>query len=252
MKDNGTVSLKDRLIQSVQIVIFGLLTLALTVLTVLELIPTKTKGLQVKECFEVASFAVEKFGQIDCLINNAGIMPTANFSDHKIALDAWEACIDTNLKGTLHGICAVYDQMMKQKRGQIINVASIWGNYPIMGNAVYQATKAGIIYLTESLRQETQGIIKTTVVRPSGCPGTELGGSKVVNNTRSNMVTDPIRMKQTVAGELGDGYKDANSPQYFLINPDDLTNGIIYALNQPWGVSISDITVRATGEFLTL
>lgn len=62
MKDNGTVSLKDRLIQSVQIVIFGLLTLALTVLTVLELIPAKTKGLQVKECFEVASFAVDSTG----------------------------------------------------------------------------------------------------------------------------------------------------------------------------------------------
>ena len=63
MKENGTVTLKDRLIQSVQIVVFGLLALALTVLAMLELIPTQTKGLQVKERIEVASFAVDSTGR---------------------------------------------------------------------------------------------------------------------------------------------------------------------------------------------
>ena len=62
MKDNGTVSLKDRLIQSAQIAIFGLLALILIVLTVLELIPAQTKGLQVEDRLEVASFAVDATG----------------------------------------------------------------------------------------------------------------------------------------------------------------------------------------------
>ena len=62
MKENGAVTLKDRLIQSVQIAVFGLLALALTVLAVLEMIPTQGKGIQVEERLEVASFAVDSTG----------------------------------------------------------------------------------------------------------------------------------------------------------------------------------------------
>lgn len=70
-----------------------------------------------EDVFAMAKFAVDTYGCIDVLVNNAGTMPLANFAQHKEALKAWNTCIDTNLKGTLYGICAVYDQMIAQGRG---------------------------------------------------------------------------------------------------------------------------------------
>jgi NADP-dependent 3-hydroxy acid dehydrogenase YdfG len=66
----------------------------------------------------LAAFAVENYQAIDVLVNNAGIMPLAFFSDHAAAADAWDRCIDVNIKGVLHGISAVYDQMIAQGRAR--------------------------------------------------------------------------------------------------------------------------------------
>ncbi len=78
------------------------------------------------------------------MVNNAGAMPLAFFSDHGLAADAWERCIDINFEGLLNGITAVYDQMITQGRGQIVNISSIYGNFPNAGGAVYGATKAAV------------------------------------------------------------------------------------------------------------
>ncbi len=131
---------------------------------------------RIKEQVEnMAEFALDKFGAIDILINNAGTMPLAFFADHEKAYDAWERCLDINLKGTLNGICAVYDTMIQQGRGHIVNVSSIYVNYPVTGAGVYQATKTGIRYMSDSLRQEAQGKIKVTTVNPTGTLGIKLG-----------------------------------------------------------------------------
>ena len=70
---------------------------------------------------------------------------------------------------------AVHDVMIEQGRGHIVNLSSIYGNYPVSGAAVYGATKAAVNVLSESLRIESQGKIKVTNVRPTGVPAT--GGS---------------------------------------------------------------------------
>ena len=123
----------------------------------------------------LAEEAVKEFNAIDILINNAGIMPLAFYSDHQNAEDSWERCIDINIKGVLNGITSVHDQMIKQGEGHIVNLASIYGNYPTAGGGVYGATKAAVIFLSESLRIESQGKIKVTIVRPTGVPATNLG-----------------------------------------------------------------------------
>ena len=53
------------------------------------------------------------------MVNNAGTMPLAFWADHEAALDAWNRCIDINLKGIMNGIVAVHDQMISQGRGQV-------------------------------------------------------------------------------------------------------------------------------------
>src|SRR3954468_6907498 len=127
----------------------------------------------------LAARAVERFGAIDVMVNNAGVMPLAFFADHAEAYEAWIRCIDINFKGVVNGICAVHDQMLSKGRGHVVNISSIYANAGTAGSGVYSATKAAVAVLSDSLRVEAQGKIKVTVVRPTGVMGTGLAGGVV-------------------------------------------------------------------------
>ena len=71
----------------------------------------------------MAKFAVDTYGRIDVLVNDAGTMPLAYYSEHAIAMEAWEQSIATAINGTLYGIAAVYDQMIEQGQGHIVNIS---------------------------------------------------------------------------------------------------------------------------------
>ena len=200
-----------------------------------------------------ADRAVERFGAIDVMVNNAGIMPLAFFADHADAADAWSRCIDINLKGVIHGIAAVYDTMIRQGRGHVVNVSSIYGNYPVAGAGVYGATKAAVNVLSESLRQESQGKIKVTTIRPTGVPTTGLGAG-VINPAAIGGIlgTNEASFLETLGALLGENppteLTDPERIDYFALSPEQLADQIVYAIDQPWGVSISDLTVRASGD----
>lgn len=202
---------------------------------------------------QLVDFTVEAYGGVDVLVNNAGTMPLAFIADHRQAAQAWDRCIDINLKGVLNGIIAVHDQMIEQGRGHVVNFSSIYGNYPTVGSAVYGATKAAVNFLSEALRQESRGKIKVTNIRPTGVPATSLGSS-VVNKDAiagvlgANAADYRPKYGQVATGELPAEEMDSNSMSYWALSPEELVDQVVYAINQPWGVCISDITVRASAD----
>lgn len=201
--------------------------------------------------------AVDRYGAVDVMVNNAGTMPLAYFADHQQAYEAWARCIDVNLKGVLHGMIACFDQMVAQGRGHVVNLSSIYGNAATSGSGVYSATKAAVVVLTESLRLEAQGRIKTTVVRPTGVPATGLGSTMVNGDAAKGILgaaadTYFAELGAAFGGGAAPGKTDPDSVEYLAIAPEELAAAVVHCIDQPWGVNISDITVRATGEAYVL
>ena len=205
------------------------------------------------EVFNMVKYTVDTYGRVDVLVNNAGLMPLGFFAQHEQGLDKWEECIDVSIKGTLFGICAVYDQMMAQGQGQVINVSSIYSNYPIAGAGVYQVAKMGVQYLADSLRSECQGKIKVSTIKPTGFTRTGLMQTVVDPNAGSDIASDLIGIGEQYENMTGrPDYHDINSIRYCDPDPQILADNIVYLIDQPWGVNVSDITVRASGDFFAI
>jgi NADP-dependent 3-hydroxy acid dehydrogenase YdfG len=137
--------------------------------------------------------------------------------------------IDVNLKGVLYGIAAALPHMIAQKSGHIINVSSVGGHKVRPGSAVYAATKAGVLMISEGLRQEVKPYnIRTTVISP-GAIATELPDSI----TDSDM---PASIHQ---------YYEANA-----IPADAFARIVIFAMSQPQDVDVNEILFRPTQQAL--
>ena len=201
--------------------------------------------------------AVRRFGAVDVMVNNAGVMPLAFLADHAQAYEAWIRCIDINFKGVLNGIVAVHDQMLAQGRGHVVNISSIYANAGTAGSGVYSATKAAVATLSNSLRVESQGRIKVTIVRPTGVLGTGLAGGVINPGAAIGIVGQNNdryieRIMSQMGGTLDPALADADDIRYWAIEPEVVAEQVVHAIDQPWGVSIGDITIRATGEDFVL
>jgi NADP-dependent 3-hydroxy acid dehydrogenase YdfG len=211
----------------------------------------------IAEMRTLAGAAVDAFGAIDVMVNNAGIMPLAFYADHAAALEAWHRCIDVNFKGVLNGIVAVYDQMIAQGRGHVVNLSSIYGNFPVVGAAVYGATKAAVNFLSESLRVESRGRIKVTIIKPTGVPTTGLAGTVINQAAAVGIVAQNMADFMEMFGQIADGRfpaerLDPENIGYPSLAPEFIADAIVHAIDQPWGVSIGDVTVRASGDHFIL
>jgi NADP-dependent 3-hydroxy acid dehydrogenase YdfG len=171
--------------------------------------------------------AVQKYGRIDVMINNAGLMPQATLEQLKI--DEWDRMIDVNLKGVTYGIAAALPHMQRQKSGHFVNVSSVAGHKVGPGFAVYSATKFAVRALSEGLRQEVKPYnIRTTVISP-GAVATEL----------PNTVSDPA-----AAERLRGFYAEVAVPA------DSFARAVAFALSQPPEVDINEILYRPTKQEL--
>lgn len=170
--------------------------------------------------------AVDTYGTVDVLVNNAGIMPIAPLSLLKV--DEWDRMIDLNIKGVLYGIAAVLPHMKRQKSGHIINIASVFGIKVFApGGTVYCATKAAVRSLTEGLRTEVHGDgIRSTIISP-GAVDSELKAS-TSDETSSKMVNELF--------------------EAWAISSESIARAIAYAIDQPADVDINEIVVRPTAQ----
>jgi NADP-dependent 3-hydroxy acid dehydrogenase YdfG len=183
-----------------------------------------TRPEQVKALVDLA---VQSYGRLDVMINNAGIMPQAPLEQLKI--DEWDRMIDVNIKGVLYGIAAALPHMQRQKAGHFINVSSVAGHRVGPGFAVYAATKYGVRALSEGLRQEVKPYnIRTTVISP-GAVATEL----------PNTITD-----RTAAERVRAFYSQVAVPA------DSFARAVAFAISQPEEVDINEILYRPTRQEL--
>jgi NADP-dependent 3-hydroxy acid dehydrogenase YdfG len=170
--------------------------------------------------------AVQAYGRIDVMINNAGLMPQAPLE--RLKIDEWNRMIDVNIKGVLYGIAAALPHMQQQQAGHIINVSSVAGHKVGPGFAVYAATKHAVPALSEGLRQEVKPYnIRTTVISP-GAVDTEL----------PNSVTEP-----DIAEKVRKAYEIA-------IPAESFARAVAFALRQPEEVDVNEILFRPTRQEL--
>lgn len=207
-----------------------------------------TTDVTVKEQVErMARFAVATFGRIDVLVNNAGIMPHARFASNRT--DAWDRCIDINLKGPIYGITSVLETMYGQGYGQIVNVSSVYATATHTGAGVYAATKAGLRMISNALRAETRGRIKVSTIYPSGA-ATNLSSTVVDLEVASDYYGKHMAefMEQIASNPAAATQPNMDDPKAMLLSAEAIADAIIYCINQPKGITISDIMIRATNE----
>ena len=179
---------------------------------------------QVKKLVDAA---VQKFGRIDVMINNAGLMPSSPLE--RLKVDDWDRAIDVNIKGVLYGIAAALPHMKQQKAGHFINVSSVAGHKVTPNGAVYCATKHAVRALSEGLRTEVKPYnIRTTIISP-GAVATELPDS----------VTEP-----DIAERMHKFYKDVAIPA------DSFARAVAFAISQPEDVDVNEILFRPTRQEL--
>lgn len=175
----------------------------------------------------LVSLAKERFGRVDVLFANAGIMPGGNMSEMKVA--DWMAMVDINIKGVLNAMAAVLPPFIAQKGGHIVVTFSIAGTKSVPGNAVYSGTKHFVRAMLDSFRTESvlEGTnIRTTTIYP-GAIQTEL------LNTIAPLET------KTMVEEF---YKNVG------LQPEVIANAVLYAISQPDQVDVSDLAVRPSRE----
>ena len=167
-------------------------------------------------------FAKDKFGRIDVVVNNAGLMPLSKLEALKI--DEWNRMIDVNIRGVLHGIAAAFPTFKQQQSGQFVNLSSIGGHAVFPTAAVYCATKYAVWAISEGLRQESTDI-RVTIISP-GTTESELAST----------ITDPQ------AAQWTEEFRQS------VIPADAIARAIAFAIEQPEDVDVNEIIVRPIGQ----
>ena len=173
----------------------------------------------------LAKATKDAYGRIDVLVNNAGLMPLSPLAETKV--NEWEKMVDVNIKGVLYNIAAVMPVMLQQESGHIVNISSVAGHKVFPAGAVYCATKFAVKALSEGVRLESDGKIRSTNISP-GAVDTEL--------------TNTISHDETA--------KNVDQLYGVAIDADAIARAITFAIAQPEDVDINEMIIRPTKQEL--
>lgn len=183
------------------------------------------------EAIRVVDETVKTLGRLDTLINNAGVMLLGNIQGADT--DEWERMIDINLKGLLYVSHAALPHLLQaaadspRRVSDLINISSVAGRRARVGAGVYNATKFGVVAITESLRQEvTSKHVRISVVEP-GVVATEL----------TDHMKSEIR-EQTMKPFAG----------ITPLESEDIADIISFIVTRPWRSAINEVMVRPTEQ----
>ena len=171
--------------------------------------------------------AVEIYGAVDCIINNAGVMLLGDIETQHP--NEWKTMFDVNILGLLNGMQIVLPQMKARRGGTIINTSSIAGRKTFPNHAAYCGSKFGVHAITENAREEAAAYNVRMVTIAPGAVETEL-------------------LSHTTSSDIKAGYESWKEDMGGVLKPEDIANAMWYAYNQPQGVNIREIVIAATKQ----
>jgi len=166
--------------------------------------------------------ACARYGTLDVLVNNAGVMPISPLDDLRV--EEWEEMIDVNIKGVLYGVAAALPVFRAQGAGHFVNIASTAAYHFLPSMSVYAGTKMAVRAISEGLRQEAGGTLRVTIISPG--------------MTRTNFADTMTNLE--VKAQL-EASRDANA-----LPPEALARAIAFAIEQPDNVDVNEMIVRPT------
>jgi NADP-dependent 3-hydroxy acid dehydrogenase YdfG len=172
----------------------------------------------------LVKLALDRYGRLDVLINNAGVGPISLLDELRV--EDWEAMIDVNLKGVLYGVAAALPVFRAQARGHFVNVLSTAGLKVVPLQSVYAGTKNAVRAISEGLRQEAGDKLRVTIISPG-----------FVHTDFAESMTDPTVKAQTL-----------DMRDKIAISPDAIARAIAFAIEQPDDVEVGEIVIRPTAQ----
>jgi NADP-dependent 3-hydroxy acid dehydrogenase YdfG len=172
----------------------------------------------------LVKLAGDRYGQLDVLISNAGVMPISPFDELRV--EDWEDMIDINLKGVLYGIAAALPVFREQGSGHFVNLASTAAFQVVPSMSVYSGTKMAVRAISEGLRQEAGDKLRVTIISPG-----------MTRTNFADAMTSP-----EVKAQLEER-RDATA-----MPPDAIARAIAFAIEQPAGVDVGEVVVRPTAQ----
>ncbi|AIQ32980.1 oxidoreductase [Paenibacillus sp. FSL P4-0081] len=189
-----------------------------------EAVYASTDVRQREDLSRLVALACERYGKIDVLVSNAGVMPISPLDDLRV--EDWEDMIDVNIKGVLYGIAAALPVFREQGFGHFVNTASTAGHKTVPNQSVYSGTKFAVRAISEGLRQEAGDKLRVTIISPG-----------IVKTGFTDSVTDPAVRDQLAA------VRDK-----LAMTPDAVARAIAYAIEQPDNIDVNEIVIRPTAQ----
>lgn len=186
-----------------------------------EAIFAKTDVRNKADLVRLVNVAVEQYGKLDVIVNNAGIARISRIDE--LDVDGWDEMIDSNIKGVLYGMAAAIPVFKQQQSGHIVNIISTSGIQIVPTQAIYAGTKNAVRTIAEAFRQESDGNIRITGISPG--------------YVKTDFASKSVKTEEMKAATR-------KAVEQMAISPEAIANAVIYAISQPKDVEVGDIVIR--------